>query len=242
MISVCMATYNGERFIKEQLDSILAQLSDLDEVIISDDGSSDSTISIIKGYNDRRIKLLHFRRNKVGIEPVHLITTNFENALRHCRGEYIFLSDQDDVWLANKVSIMMEYLLEYDYVVSDCVVVDSKLNLVQQRLFGSPLMERANRQKYKALIGRVVAHGASSAFRREILRRAMPFPKGIQSHDRWLGFVAMFYYRYRAIDKVTVLYRRHSDNASSSSTLKSSNGLMKRVAIRFRYMWELVRI
>ena len=94
IVSVCMATYNGEKYIREQIDSILPQLSDSDELVISDDGSSDSTIDIIQGYNDRRIRLYHNTR--------HGVTWNFENALRQSRGDVIFLADQDDVWKPGK--------------------------------------------------------------------------------------------------------------------------------------------
>src|SRR5690606_26359089 len=98
-ISVCMATYNGENHIEEQLESILKQLKDNDEVIISDDGYSDKTIELIKGFNDPRIKLfLNSFRN---------IILNFEFALSKATGDFIFLSDQDDIWYDNKVIIVV---------------------------------------------------------------------------------------------------------------------------------------
>ena len=95
-ISVCIATYNGERYIREQLDSILSQLSLDDEVIISDDGSKDSTIEIISSYLDSRIKV--FKNN-----GKHGYVGNFENALNHSSGDFIFLSDQDDIWELQKI-------------------------------------------------------------------------------------------------------------------------------------------
>lgn len=112
MISVCIATYNGERFIREQIGSIINQLGNEDEIIISDNGSTDSTIDIIKEIDDKRIKLIKGPEKK---SP----TSNFENALMHAKGEYIFLSDQDDVWKDNKISICMQYLKHYDCVISD---------------------------------------------------------------------------------------------------------------------------
>ena len=90
MISVCMATYNGEKYIQEQIDSILCQLSKDDELVISDDHSTDATCDIIKSYNDRRIKLFLNELAKG-------VTHNFENALLHSKGDIIFLADQDDV-------------------------------------------------------------------------------------------------------------------------------------------------
>ena len=94
MISVCIATYNGEKYIKEQLLSILPQLGKKDEVIISDDHSTDNTLDIVKGLNDNRIKIVMNNREKG-------YTSNFENALSYAIGDYIFLSDQDDIWMSN---------------------------------------------------------------------------------------------------------------------------------------------
>src|SRR5687768_7806689 len=103
MISVCMATKNGETYIAEQLDSILPQLGATDELIISDDSSSDTTVKIIQSYNDHRIKL---------IQNHHLkgIARNFEISLQASKGDFIFLADQDDVWVDGKVKVMLNYL------------------------------------------------------------------------------------------------------------------------------------
>ena len=107
MVSVCMATYNGARYLREQIDSILAQLSIDDELIISDDGSTDDTFNIIGGYDDPRIRLLRNRGK-------HGFSSNFGNALFHAKGEYVFLSDQDDVWIAGKYADVLAKLQQYD--------------------------------------------------------------------------------------------------------------------------------
>ena len=99
-ISVAIATYNGEKYIKEQLESILKQLNKNDEIIISDDGSADKTIEIAKSFNDKRIKIINGPKNGV--------KQNFANAIKNCNGKYIFLSDQDDMWLDNKVNEVLK--------------------------------------------------------------------------------------------------------------------------------------
>ena len=109
MISVCIATHNGGRFLKEQLTSILCQIGENDEVIISDDGSTDDTLKIINGFNDKRIIVVNQKSPK-GLPAHEYATLNFENALKHAMGDYIFLADQDDVWVHNKVAVMMKYL------------------------------------------------------------------------------------------------------------------------------------
>ena len=120
MISVCIATYNGEKYIKEQLESILSQLETSDEVIVSDDNSTDNTLKIIQSFCDKRIKIY---TNK-GLKGY---SSNFENALAKANGEYILLSDQDDVWLPNKVDTIINDLLKYDFVVTDAIVVNDNL-------------------------------------------------------------------------------------------------------------------
>ena len=108
-----MTSDNGEKFIKEQIDSILSQLSDSDELIISDDGSSDKTIEIINSYNDSRIKLLNHKKNpsfsKIKCSrSFYYASANFENAIKCARGDYIFLSDQDDIWEKDKLAIQAQ--------------------------------------------------------------------------------------------------------------------------------------
>ncbi len=100
MISVCIATYNGEKYIRPQIESIIVQLDPGDEIVISDDGSTDDTLNIIASFADDRIKVFDHSRDKkqkVKYSFEH-VTRNFENALRHAKGDLIFLSDHDDFW------------------------------------------------------------------------------------------------------------------------------------------------
>ncbi|MCS2693780.1 glycosyltransferase [Bacteroides fragilis] len=127
-ISVCLASYNGQLFIEQQIKSILAQLSEYDELIVSDDCSTDKTLEIVETLNDKRIKI--FSGIRYG-SPIR----NFENALKHATGDVIFLSDQDDVWLPNKVKIMTSYFHQYDVVVSNCSIVDKELNIIKDSFF-----------------------------------------------------------------------------------------------------------
>ena len=118
MISVCMATYNGERYLLPQLESILSQLGPDDELIVSDDGSTDATLSMIEGLGDARIRLFHNER--------HGFVYNFENALRQVRGDYVFLSDQDDLWMPGKVSTCLNLLQRYLLVTHNARLIDGE--------------------------------------------------------------------------------------------------------------------
>ena len=202
MISVCMATYNGEKYIKEQLDSILVQLGDKDEIVISDDGSSDATIEIVESYQDSRIKIY---RNSF-----KNLILNFEFALKQANGDFIFLSDQDDLWLPNKVEISLAYLIKYDIVVSNCQVVNQNLEVINKSFFqlnnsGQGLISNLIKNSYL---------GCCLAFRKEILNKVLPFPKKIPMHDIWVGFVSELFFKPKFIEEPLMLYRRHGSNES----------------------------
>lgn len=238
MISVCMATYNGGKYIKEQLDSILCQIGKNDEVIISDDGSADNTTEIISSLNDSRINLLRFNRDKTGLLPINLVTTNFENALSHASGDIIFMADQDDVWRKDKVKVCLDYLINqgYDYVVSDCYVTDSDLNIVSNTRFDGSF----TKNRWKALVSPTPYQGCCAAFKRKVLEKALPFPKQIQSHDRWIGYIASFKFKYRIIPENLIYYRRHNNN-TSTATSKSTSSLYYKVTTRLTYITQLIR-
>ena len=240
MISVCMAVHNGEKYIRQQIDSILQQLSVDDELVISDDGSSDGTLSVIRSFDDDRVKLVCDDRKKQGLSKVEMTTLNFENALKHAKGDYIFMSDQDDVWLPCKVELTMNALKDSDYVVSDCFIVDKDLNILHDTRFykGSGL----TKNRWKALISPTPYQGSCAAFRRSVLEKALPFPEGIQSHDRWIGYVASFYFDYVILEVPLIYYRRHSDTVSMAAVGESRDTLFNKIRNRMKYMSELVKL
>jgi len=208
--SVCMATYNGEKYIHEQITSILNQLPDDAEFIISDDGSKDNTEAIVNSFNDKRIKFIKNTTNFHG--PVG----NFSNALSNSTGNYIFLADQDDVWIDGKVKRHMELMQKYELVISDAVVVDEEGKVIYDSYF------KARGQK-RGLINNLLKNsflGCSMSFKRELLNRAMPFPSYIHMHDWWIGLVAELKGSVIFCEEKFLMYRRHSSNASTTLTTK----------------------
>ena len=204
-ISVCMATYNGEKYIEQQIQSILVQLSDKDELIISDDNSTDNTVKIIKGISDSRIKLF-FNKEKG-------YTSNFENALNQVTGDIIFLSDQDDIWIFNKVEICLKELESYDFVVSDCKVINNKNEIISESYFGL-------RNVKKTGLGNLIKFsflGCCIAFRADVLKKALPVPSNrkLCTHDNWLFLVGSFLFKYKVLDDKLIHYRRHNNNVST---------------------------
>jgi glycosyltransferase involved in cell wall biosynthesis len=213
MISVCMTTFNGEKYLRRQLDTILSQLGTEDELIISDDSSTDGTIEIIKSYSDSRIKLLE--NGNFG-SPVF----NMENALKRAQGDYLFLADQDDVWLPGRVQKVIEKLQQYDLVVCNAFIVDGNEKVIHESYFewkgSSPGFFR-NLRKNSFL-------GCSLAFSRKIVKAALPFPKQISMHDVWIGLMAECMGKVLFLDKRLMYYRRH-DNNFTASVHKADNRL-----------------
>lgn len=231
MISVCIATYNGARYIGEQLASILKQLSAEDEVVVSDDGSTDGTIDIVRSLNDRRIRI-------VGGPRRHSPTLNFERALRNAKGEYVFLADQDDVWLEGKVRRCVEELQKCDCVVSDARVTDSCLNTTSESLFQ---LMHVRRGRLSNLLWHNGYTGCCMAFRHEVLSKALPFPTDIPMHDIWIGNVAAFCGRLRFIDDRLLLFRRHDATASCNGK-GSSYSLWQKLSFRWHTLKNIVKL
>ncbi len=240
MVSVCMASHNGEQYIEEQINSILNQLDQTDELVISDDGSTDKTIDIIMSLSDPRIKLFLFKNTEKGKQSHEYATLNFENALKQAKGDVIMLSDQDDVWLDNKVEVVKAYLKDYPYVVSDCYVTDSNLNIISDTRFTKEESYHIN--KYAALVLSTPYQGSCAAFRREVLEKALPFPKGLQSHDRWIGNVAAFLFNVKIIPEKLIYYRRHEGTASNSFGGGKASGLLKTLHYKWIYIWNILKL
>lgn len=230
MISVCMATCNGEDYIEEQLISILSQLSANDEVVISDDCSTDRTLKIIENLNDPRVKVF-LNSERLGY------TRNFESALMKCSGDVVFLSDQDDVWLADKVQKVISALVNSDFVVTDCSLTDENLNVTQMSHF--EIHDIKSGFLNNLLLPRYV--GACMAFKRSLLEFSLPFPKCYQytPHDYWISLIAESKFRVSLLREPLMLYRRHGKNASNGGQ-RSRVPIVRRLAIRIITLYHIV--
>lgn len=217
-ISVCMATYNGEAFLKEQLDSILGQLSAQDELVISDDSSTDQTLKIIESYRDKRIKIYHSDHKNV--------IFNLENALRGATGDIIFLSDQDDIWKGNKVQKTLEMLNECTLVFSNAYVFEGNEPHEDVLLYQRSDVVGFFRNLYKNNY-----IGATMAFKAELLQVALPFPKQLPMHDIWFGLLAEITGKTDFISEPLIYYRRHSNNVSTTGR-KSGNSILRKIRNR----------
>ncbi len=211
MISVALCTYNGEKYVYEQLKSIVEQSYPVDEIVISDDGSNDGTIDIISAFKEKHTNVdikIFVNENNVGV------TKNFEIALRKCKGDIIFLSDQDDVWTLQKVENTVKAFEEDDQcllVFSDAYLVDAEGNDM-----GSSLWERTKpilKKKYTVsdFTGARYITGATVAIKKELLNVTIPIPES-WIHDAWLSVNASVYGNVKYLKEKLLLYRQHENN------------------------------
>lgn len=230
-VSVAMAVYNGEAYLTEQLDSVLGQLGRHDELVVSDDGSTDRTVQIIEHYKqkDPRIRLVFGQG--MGIKQ------NIANALAHTKGAYLFLADQDDVWMPNKVERVLAAFRENrcHVVVHDCIVTDAEREHVIYPSFfayrGSGAGMWRNLWKNKYI-------GCCMALRRELLPYILPIPDDIQMHDQWIGMINDKHKGGCVFLKEPLLYyRRHSGNVSDFGR----NTVPVMIKNRLLLLWRLAR-
>jgi len=218
-ISVALATYNGASFIGEQLRSILAQTRKPTEIVISDDGSSDRTLAIAEQILSSSDIPYRFERNP----GTRGSTGNFEHAVRMCCGEIVFLCDQDDSWVPEKIEIqakVMEDDPSLGFCFSNAALVDDGLQPMGKDLWTSlklhSLVQRFATDQTGTLIRRPLVTGSASAFRKYALEAAMPFDPG-WIHDRWASLVcSCLGIHGKSIPSELFLYRQHSSQQVSA--------------------------
>ncbi len=205
MVSVAMATYNGSKYIKRQIESILVNLSPVDEIIVSDDGSTDDTIDIVHSFFDDRIKIIE--------GPHNGLVKNFANAIDKCSGDYIFLCDQDDYWYPNKVERVLKAFKEHNCILVEHNgrVIDDEQNVIYPDFFE---YRRVRTGFYKNLM-RNTYHGCLMAFKSELKDKLEPYPEKGCFHDQWIGLMAEKYGSCYFLNEFLMDYYRHPGNASS---------------------------
>lgn len=229
-VSVCMAAYNGQQFIREQVRSILAQLGTDDEIVIVDDCSRDDTVAVLRSINDSRIRLLHSATNRG-------YTAAFESALRQARGRFIFLSDQDDIWPQGRLQLMLDALHEHELVVGNCEHFGGAPGRFQRIRLRSGDSTHHLRNALGILVGYRLHWGSAMGFRASLLESILPFPKGLtESHDQWIALVGNAAGSVAYLDEDVLLHRLHSNNV----TPKRARGVAQILAARVQFMKEAV--
>ena len=188
LVSVVMATYNGEKFLRPQIESILNQTYSNLELIVVDDGSTDCTLSMLQeyAYTDSRIKIYPAEKN-MGL------VKNFERGLKLVKGEFIALSDQDDVFRRDKIELLVGALVantETDLVASDLILINSEGNVISESMWSYQKLHPVVGKPFERLIYSNFITGCAIMIRRRLLIAALPFPEDCLVHDWWLAVVS----------------------------------------------------
>lgn len=208
LVSIAMCSYNGEIFIKEQLNSILDQTYKNIELIIVDDCSKDETIKIIEEYlkKDNRIKLY---KNEINLGFVK----NFEKAISLCTGDYIALADQDDIWKKNKLEVFVSEIKDNMLIYSDAILIDKESKETGKQLIrpeGNLVSGKCN----KAFIYYNCVSGNTLMFKKELVKHILPIPEKITFHDIWIAFIASTIGEITFTKESYTYYRRYSEQVT----------------------------
>ena len=213
-ISIVMATFNGEKFLREQIDSILNQTYRNFELIIGDDCSNDGTLSILKDYaqKDDRIRIVE---NKVNLG----FKKNFENLLSLAKGDYIAFSDQDDIWTLNHLELLLSKADEYDLVCSNSSLIDSEGNSLNTTMKDVMRIKHFHTDADSIKIHLMhfnFVQGSACLVSKNLLTKALPIPENMKFHDYWLGFCAAFCKGIYYFDECLLYYRQHGENVTEN--------------------------
>lgn len=223
-VYILMATYNGEKFLSEQLDSILQQSYDNWELIIRDDYSTDNTIDIITDYvsKDERIKLFKDELKNLGV------VKNFNTLLENLdeNAEYVMFCDQDDVWLPNKIELTLHTMKKFEHSIHMPILVYSRFSIVDENL--NPISSNSYELPSKVTINTVLPqnfiHGCTMMLNKSLIELSIPISPKAENHDYWISLIASLYGKVHLLDEVTTLYRQHDNTVTGglrNSTLSN---------------------
>ena len=214
MISIAMTTYNGEKYLREQLDSILTQTYKNFELIICDDCSKDKTRKILTEYEqkDNRIKI-YFNEENLGFKK------NFEKAISFCNGDYIAFCDQDDVWNSTKLELSLSEIKSYSLLCTNAELTDSNLKPLGYTMKDSitiPNFTKDNLEILKNLIHHNFVQGATILAKSVFIKKYLPIPKDVIFHDWYYAVCAMCENGIKYLDNCTIKYRQHQSNVTEN--------------------------
>jgi glycosyltransferase involved in cell wall biosynthesis len=213
LVSIAMATYNGAKYLSEQLDSIIQQTYKNIEIVIVDDCSKDETVAIITKYQQQFSFInLHINETNSGV------TKTFAKAIAESKGSLIAISDQDDIWELNKIKILVDNIEKFDAVYSNSLLVDSQGNSLNKS-FTSIMNMRTYTSGTPFLLSNSVP-GHTILMKADFIKKIMPFPPKIL-FDLWIGFCAASNNGIKFVDRTLVNYRQHETNTIGTSDSKN---------------------
>lgn len=223
MISIAMTTFNGEKYLGEQIDSILSQTYKDFELVISDDCSTDDTLKILREYENKDSRI-HVYENVLNLG----FKKNFEKAVRLCKGEFIAFSDQDDIWLNDHLEILFSKIGDKDCIGGGHLNIDSN----GQEIFTSEKKEWFPENKKDALffvLNRNIFQGSAMLLRKEVCEKALPVPEKVFYHDWWFALCAAGLNGITYTSCPVLKYRRHEKSVTFSNEVVSKKARIKRI-------------
>ncbi len=208
-VEVLILTYNGERYIRSQLESILNQLSPSDRVIVSDDGSTDSTVDIIREVSEESAAAV-----EVFFGPGQGVVQNFFHGISRTTAGYVLLSDQDDIWLSDKLHLFRERMMEVDFphlIFSDAVVWYPESDSGRKSFWVSQNISPEHAKSLSSALFRNCVQGASMALNRSLVS-SLEYQEDIVMFDWWCALVACAQGLVDFVPNATLLYRQHDSN------------------------------
>lgn len=218
-----MTTYNGEKYLNEQLQSILIQLEKNDEIIVCDDGSTDATLNILEDYRTKDSRLKIYKNKNKGV------ILNFEDAISKCNNDIIFLCDQDDIWLDNKVKLVKSELTSKNKT----LVLHNGLDIYENGSENTILIKNMKHGVIRNII-RSNYWGCCMAFKKELVPHIIPFPKNVVAHDQWIGIIGEKRKESFFLDENLIFHRRHNNNVTRKLPY------IDRIKFRFKHFLSLI--
>ncbi|TXH53500.1 MAG: glycosyltransferase [Bacteroidia bacterium] len=238
-ISVALCTYNGSKYLRDQLNSLFSQSRKVDEIVVCDDQSTDSTMDILHAFKKQYPEVLNIRQNnkKLGAR------NNFENAISVCSGDIIFLCDQDDIWYDSKVAVSVDWLAMHPQMLGvfcNGNLISKDKVAIKQTMWDNLGFNQERRSQLEPkdlfnylLINGNIASGTTIAIRKEAKKYILPFYLPADTwHDHWIALMLSAIHKFHCIDKPLLDYRIHksqlvgfdviSNQKTSGSTFKSS--------------------
>jgi glycosyltransferase involved in cell wall biosynthesis len=241
MISIAMATYNGQNYIKEQLDSILSQTYKDFELIICDDCSKDKTPSILKEYTAKDSRITVF------INDTNLgFKKNFEKAIQNCHGEYIAFCDQDDIWTPNHLEILYSQIENKDLICGNAKLIDSNgndMNTTTHECLSSFILPESSTEQFKNLLYGNFAQGTAMMITKELAQKIIPIPQTVKYHDWWAASIASLNNGCKYTDEIVLLYRQHGTNQTVTNkyniTTAIKHAIEKKQEMKLEYQEKI---
>lgn len=237
MVDILLPTYNGGHYLQQQIDSIIRQSYTNWKLLVRDDSSKDDSLNQLRRYANKYPNKIILIEDKLGNLGA---TKSFEILLKHSTAEYVMLSDQDDIWMDDKVEITLNFLkqLEKKYPEKPCMVstdakcIDENNHIICESFFKSQKFYYDVEDDVERMVALNIVQGSTCCLNRQTIEKVLPIPKE-QFHDKWMAVITAYYGHYRYLRRPTLLYRQHRNNVVGANNI-SLTYFIKRFTTQYK--------